>query len=166
LIERGDGDDHVIVAFEICLTQSLQHIEGYDGALRPWSERLFTYLDSRYTMPIGLHELPESSVPDARYRVIVAHDTTQPSVDDFAMRLQQSRQETVCRVVENTRVTSLQWSQDVRRIVLCDTPAYETGSVCNVWPAPANTTTRSLLLKLNIDVSCVSVCCERDVLLV
>lgn len=147
IVERGLGDD--------------QHPLGYFGALNPWLEQLWTAVLKQHPLPEGFQvdDSPKPVVP--KYRVVF-HDADSAEAErartysprdeeqtsDFYAppRSAIHREAGICLapVVENRRITSDNWTQDVRHIEFDvsgyaqgDHPLYRAGDVAVVYPENA-----------------------------
>jgi sulfite reductase alpha subunit-like flavoprotein len=110
ILPRGDGDD--------------QHRLGLYGGFMPWLESLTSYLNSKFPLPPGVTLNSESSeLPSPRYKLLFGDrsaNTLAPSSHIAPANPSQydEHHPYYSHVIENTRITAEDWTQDVRHVAL------------------------------------------------
>jgi len=134
LIDRGEGDD--------------QHPLGLEAGLEPWLETLWRTLLRLYPLPEGMEILPADILPPSRYRLLMMANSNgnlykviprgKCNEKCTGQRHYYTRSHPFyATVLENRRLTSAQWEQDVRLITLDLTDSdirYEPGDVVSIMP--------------------------------
>ncbi|TIC27289.1 riboflavin synthase domain-like protein [Wallemia mellicola] len=120
LVPRGDGDE--------------RHYMGFDGVFLPWSKGLFEALQVVCPLRDGLERLPDDYLPAPRVGLRFLPGEEAQVKDDKPTAVEGSHQ---CTLRRSDRITSEEWWQDVRHIILDKPPSltYDAGDVAVLTPS-------------------------------
>jgi sulfite reductase alpha subunit-like flavoprotein len=125
LLRRGDGND--------------QHPFGFYGDFVPWSEELWRLLLVKHPLPNGFN-IENNTKPLAKYKLLYQKSTPLVEKEPLNNWIPLSYNEAnpyIAKVRSNERITSNEWEQDVRHIVIeIDSShiTYNTGDVVYIKP--------------------------------
>jgi hypothetical protein len=98
-------------------------LKGFEGALMPWMDELFSKLDVLYELDSGVNPVDKNDAPPLRYRIVFADDDNSNNNDcdisseQHMKKLSIVRPQMLARVTETTRLTSSEWTQVL--VIIC-----------------------------------------------
>jgi len=128
IFKRGDGDD--------------QHRLGLEGVLDPWLIEFWNTLLKLYPLPPHKEILPANVLPPPKYKVVYGTSedlpSTKPLIHSENSTEFSQQNPYYAKLKSNTRITSEDWEQEVRHLVLDlgdSKITYEPGDVVYVLPS-------------------------------